>query len=60
MAAKGLFNKTLNPTAEEVKKALRGNICRCTGYVKIEDAIMLAAEIFRENKEVPRRSVKVL
>lgn len=58
VAAKGLFNKTLNPTSDEVKKALRGNICRCTGYVKIEDAIMLAAEIFRENKEVPRRSCK--
>ena len=54
MSAKGLFNKTLNPTSEEVKKALIGNICRCTGYVKIEKAIMMAAEIFRENKEVPK------
>ncbi|MGL5615981.1 MAG: selenium-dependent xanthine dehydrogenase [Sarcina sp.] len=60
MAAKGLFNKTLEPTADEVKKALRGNICRCTGYVKIEEAIMLAAEIFRENKEVPKRTCKGL
>ncbi|WP_075809719.1 selenium-dependent xanthine dehydrogenase [Clostridium perfringens] len=54
ISAKALFNRTLNPTGEEVKKALIGNICRCTGYVKIEKAIMLAAEIFRENKEVPK------
>ena len=60
IAAKGLFNKTLEPTPEEVKKAIRGNICRCTGYVKIEDAIMLAAKIFRENLEVPKRECKGL
>lgn len=48
-----LFNKTLNPTNEEVKKALIGNICRCTGYKKIEEAILMAAEIIRENKEIP-------
>lgn len=60
ISAKGLFNKTLEPTADEVKKALRGNICRCTGYVKIEEAIMLAAEIFRENKKVPVRTCKGL
>ncbi|MEG1808208.1 MAG: 2Fe-2S iron-sulfur cluster-binding protein, partial [Cetobacterium sp.] len=36
VSAKGLFLKTLNPTKEEIKAALRGNICRCTGYVKIE------------------------
>ena len=53
IAAKSLFLKTLAPTREEVKKALVGNICRCTGYVKIEEAILLAAELFRENKEVP-------
>lgn len=54
IAAKSLFMKTLAPTREEVKKALVGNICRCTGYVKIEEAILLAAELFRENKEVPK------
>lgn len=60
IAAKGLFNKTLEPTSDEVKKAIRGNICRCTGYVKIEEAIMLAAKIFRENTEVPHRACKGL
>lgn len=60
IAAKALFLKTLNPTKEEVKKALVGNICRCTGYVKIEDAIMLAAKLFRENSPVPKRECKGL
>lgn len=53
ISASGLFNRTLNPTLEEIKKALIGNICRCTGYKKIEEAIFLAAEIIREHKEVP-------
>lgn len=60
VAAKALFLKTLDPTKEEVKKALVGNICRCTGYVKIEEAIMLAAKIFRENIQVEKRECKGL
>lgn len=60
ISAKALFNKTLNPTGEEVKKALIGNICRCTGYVKIEKAILMAAEILRENKSVPKVTCKGL
>ncbi|WP_426348616.1 selenium-dependent xanthine dehydrogenase [Alloiococcus sp. CFN-8] len=54
ICAKALLDENLNPTREEVKKALRGNICRCTGYVKIEEAILMAAKIFRENLEVPK------
>lgn len=53
ISAKALLLKTLNPTLEEVKKALMGNICRCTGYVKIEKAVLMAAEILRENRDVP-------
>ena len=53
ISAKALLLKTLNPTLDEVKKALMGNICRCTGYVKIEKAVLMAAEILRENREVP-------
>lgn len=49
----GLIDANNNPTREEVKAAIRLNICRCTGYQKIEDAILLAAEIFREDREVP-------
>lgn len=47
MATKGLLDKNLNPTTEEIKKALRGNLCRCTGYVKIIDAVNLAARFLR-------------
>ena len=50
MSAKGLLDKNLNPTREEAAFAIRNNICRCTGYVKIIDGILLAAKIFREGK----------
>lgn len=44
MAAKALLDENTNPTEEEVKEAIGGNICRCTGYVKPIKAIMNAAE----------------
>ncbi len=52
LSAKALFLNNLNPTREDVAKAIRGNICRCTGYVKIIDAIMLAAEYLRTDKPI--------
>jgi len=54
ISAKGLLNKTPSPTRAEIKKAIRGNICRCTGYVKIEDAILMAAKLFREGLPIPK------
>jgi len=39
MAATGLFNRNPNPTRDEIKKSIEGNICRCTGYNKIIHAI---------------------
>lgn len=56
ISAKSLLDNNLEPTREDVKKAIMGNICRCTGYVKIEDAILLAAKMFRENLPVPKDS----
>lgn len=53
MSAKSLLDENPDPGPEDVKKAIRGNICRCTGYVKIEAAIMLAARILREGLVVP-------
>lgn len=50
ISAKGLFNRNLNPSKEEIKAAIKGNVCRCTGYVKIIEAIELAAQIFRQGK----------
>ena len=39
-----------NPTRDEVAEAISGNLCRCTGYVKIVDAILLAAQWKREGR----------
>lgn len=50
MCAKALLDITPDPTGQEVRQALMGNICRCTGYVKIEQAIMMAASCFREGR----------
>ena len=56
MSAKGLIDANPNPTRDEVKFALRNNICRCTGYKKIEDAVLLAAKMFREGTEAPHET----
>ena len=53
ISAKSLLDTNLTPTRAEVKKAIKGNLCRCTGYKKIEDAILLAADFFREKLEIP-------
>ena len=53
LSAKSLLDVNLNPTRADVKQAIRGNLCRCTGYKKIEDAIMLAADFFREGRPIP-------
>lgn len=50
MSAKALLDVNQNPTREDAAFAIRNNICRCTGYVKIIDGILLAAEIFRAGK----------
>ncbi|MBR4869623.1 MAG: selenium-dependent xanthine dehydrogenase, partial [Oscillospiraceae bacterium] len=50
ISAKGLLDVNSDPTREEAAFAIRNNICRCTGYVKIIDGILLAAKIFREGK----------
>ena len=55
ISAKGLLDVNPSPDRAEVKKALRNNICRCTGYVKIEDAVLLAAAMLRDNTPVPAR-----
>lgn len=54
ISAQGLLNKKEEPSDEEIRKAIRGNICRCTGYVKIVEAIQLAATMFRENIDIPQ------
>ena len=48
MMAKALLDENPNPTRQEVKEGLGGNLCRCTGYVKIIDAVLAAAETMRK------------
>ena len=47
MAAKALIDHNPRPQEEEIRGALSGNLCRCTGYVKMIDAVRLAAEEMR-------------
>ncbi len=47
MATKALLDSNPNPTADEIKKALEHNLCRCTGYAKIIDAVQLAGRFIR-------------
>jgi carbon-monoxide dehydrogenase small subunit len=44
LAARSLLDETPRPSRDQIKDALAGNLCRCTGYVKILEAIELAAE----------------
>ena len=58
LAAKELIDKNARPSRDEIKEALSGNLCRCTGYIKIYEAIELAAAQMRgEDMELPRESV---
>ena len=52
MAGKALLDKNPDPTEEDIKKAIRGNLCRCTGYKKIIEAIQLTAAILRGEAEI--------
>jgi selenium-dependent xanthine dehydrogenase len=53
MSAKGLIDGHPEPTHDDVAKGLASNLCRCTGYVKIEKAIVDSARILREGAAVP-------
>jgi aerobic carbon-monoxide dehydrogenase small subunit len=44
MAARDLLRRVPDPTAEQIREGLNGNLCRCTGYQKIVEAVRIAAE----------------
>lgn len=50
MSAKALLDKNPNPTEDDARSAIEPNLCRCTGYQKIVEAILLAAEWMKEGK----------
>lgn len=49
MSAKALLDKNPHPTVEEIKVGMSGNLCRCTGYKKIVDAVLYAAREVQDN-----------
>lgn len=49
LAARGLLAKNAEPSDEDIREAISGNICRCTGYGQIVEAIRLAAERVRQS-----------
>lgn len=51
MSTKGLLDRKVNPSDEEIMEAIEGNLCRCTGYYKILQAIRTAAENLRKANE---------
>lgn len=55
MSGVSLIRLNPNPTEEETRKAIRGNICRCTGYKKIVEGIMLASAILRGEEKIDEK-----
>ena len=51
MSGVGLLLENPQPTEEDVRFAIGGNLCRCTGYTKVVQAILQAAEVMRGSKE---------
>jgi carbon-monoxide dehydrogenase small subunit len=56
LTAKALLDRAQRPTREAIREALAGNLCRCTGYVKIYAAVELAAERMGSPVELPDSS----
>src|SRR5437870_8344515 len=54
-AAQALLDRVPDPTEAEVRDALHGNLCRCTGYQNIVDAVLLRSEERRVGKECRSR-----
>jgi 4-hydroxybenzoyl-CoA reductase subunit gamma len=50
MAAEALLRRILDPSAEQIRTALSGNICRCTGYTKIIESVQAAAAARRQHE----------
>jgi len=59
MAGKVLLDKNPDPTAEDVSKGIRLDVCRCTGYKKVEEAILSAGQMLRDDKEITGSNTRI-
>ena len=59
ICAKALLDVNPDPSRAQAAFAIRNNYCRCTGYKKIIDAILLAAKMFRENLPIPKERTDI-
>jgi carbon-monoxide dehydrogenase small subunit len=59
MTAVALLEENANPTELEIRQAISGNLCRCTGYVNIVKSIQYAAEKMRQSSSTPAEPVAV-
>jgi len=50
MSAKALLDENTEPTEDQIRASIAGNLCRCTGYVQIVDSIEKAVEVIKEKK----------
>jgi aerobic-type carbon monoxide dehydrogenase small subunit (CoxS/CutS family) len=57
LTAQELLEKNPRPTRDEIKEALAGNLCRCTGYIKIYEAVELAAARMRGEEAAPAKEI---
>ena len=55
LSAKALLDRNTEPTEQDVKKSLAGNLCRCTGYQKIIDGVLEAARLLQEPAAAKRQ-----
>jgi carbon-monoxide dehydrogenase small subunit len=54
LSAKALLDENASPTRNEIAESISGNLCRCTGYVKIVDAIKATADQLKTNRKKRR------
>ena len=58
LSAKALLDDNPNPSAHDIRDALAGNLCRCTGYTKIVDAVQDAARAMRGPQSIDERALE--
>ena len=57
MTSKALLDRHPNPSEAEIKEAISGNLCRCTGYIKIVEAIQVAAKELAPQPATPEKTI---